>query len=222
MNERDAGQEHEELQTLLGAYALNATDALEARRIERHLETCDDCANEVRMLRETTAELAWLSEPAEAGDLVDRISQRLPARRRRLITRLSAGVAAVAVATAGFLGASLLRAESENARLADVLATATRRVPLGAQKGFAGHGVLHVASGKAALVLDDLPDAGRDRTYQLWAITGSKPRSMTVVGGTGRVVAVFDWKGAGDRFAVTIEPDGGSPVPTSDPVLIGV
>jgi anti-sigma-K factor RskA len=220
MNEREL-REHEELQSLLGAFALNATDALEARRIERHLATCDDCANEVRLLRETTAELAWLSEPADAGDLVERISQRLPARRRHLVSRVSAGIAAVAVAAAGFLGVSLVRERDMNARLEYVLASATRRVPLGPQGGFQGRGVLHIASGKAALVLDHLPDAGRGRTYQLWGIDGAKPASMTVVDGTGRVVRLFDWTGTAEQFAITIEPAGGSPVPTTDPVLLG-
>jgi anti-sigma-K factor RskA len=214
-------REHQDLQSLLGAYVLNATDALEGRRIERHLETCDDCANEVRMLRDTTAELAWLSEPAETGDLVDRISQRLPARRRRFVTRVSAVVAAVAVVLAGFLGVSLMRAQDENDRLGRVLASATRRVELGPQKGFTGRGVLHIAGDDAALVLDDVPDAGRDRVYQLWAIAGAAPRSMAVLDGTGRIVRLFDWRGNADRFAVTIEPMGGSPVPTSDPVLAG-
>ena len=214
-------REHNELRSLLGAYALNATEAVEARRIERHLQNCDDCANEVRALRDTAAELSWLSEPEDAGDLVDRIAQRLPARRRRVVTRISAAVAAVAVIAAGLLGAGLVRERRENASLEDVLAAATDRITLGPQGGFGGHGVLHLAPGKAALVLDDLPGAGRDRVYQLWAIEGSKPSSMTVVDGTGRVVRLFDWTGSADRFAVTIEPSGGSPVPTTAPVLAG-
>jgi anti-sigma-K factor RskA len=214
-------REHGELQSLLGAYALNATDAIEARRVERHLETCDDCTNEVRALRDTAAELAWLSEPADAGDLVDRISSKLPPRRRRVVTRVSAAVAAVAVAAAGFLGVSLIRERGENAKLEGVLAAATDRIVLGPQGGFVGRGVLHLADGRAAVILDDLPDAGSDRVYQLWAIDGSTPRSMTVLDGEGRVVRSFDWKGTGDRFAITIEPSGGSPVPTTDPVLAG-
>lgn len=217
MNER----EHGALRALLGAHALDATDDVEAQRIERHLETCDECTNEVRALRDTAAELAWLSEPADTGDLVDRISSTLPAQRRRIVTRISAAIAAVAVVVAGFLGVSLLGERAENAKLADVLAAATERVNLGPQGRFTGRGVLHIADGEAALVLDALPDAGRDRVYQLWAITGSKPRSMTVLSGAGRVVRLFDWSGSGERFAVTIEPGGGSPVPTTDPVLAG-
>ena len=217
MNER----EHRELQSLLGAYALHATDAVEARRVERHLQSCDDCANEVRALRDTAAELAWLSEPADAGDLVDRIAERLPARRGRIVTRISAAVAAAAVIAAGLLGAGLLRERTQNASLEDVLAAATQRVTLGPTGGFDGHGVLYIADGTAALVLDDLPDAGPDRVYQLWSIADSSPRSMTIVRGTGRVVRLFDWTGDDGRFAVTIEPAGGSTAPTSDPVLAG-
>ncbi len=214
--------QHEEIRESLGAFALNATETLEHRRIEGHLEECDDCANEVRLLREASAELAWLSEPADAGDLAQRLLTSLPSRRRSMTVRAMAGVAAVAVVVSGALGASLLHQRSINAELTEVLAAASRRVSLEPQGGFVGHGVLHVASGKAALVLDELPDAGRGRTYQLWALTGATPSSMAVVGGTGRIVHLFDWKGSGDRFAVTIEPDGGSPVPTSDPVLLGV
>jgi anti-sigma-K factor RskA len=216
--------QHEELQSLLGAYALNATDALEARRLERHLGTCAECAEEVRLLRGSASALALLSDTVietEVDDLVDEISRKLPFRRPRLVARISAGIAAVALVAAGYLGATVIDERRENDRLANVLASTSRRVPLGAQGGFQGRGVLHIASGTSALVLEDLPEAGRNRTYQLWAIAGAKPRSMTVIAGTGRVVHLFDWKGVGDRFAVTIEPAGGSPVPTTDPVLVG-
>jgi anti-sigma factor RsiW len=213
---------HEKIQEALGAYALNATDDVERRQIERHLSECDDCANEVRMLKEAASELAWLVPAEEAGDLPERISKSLPLRGGRRTTPILAAIAAAAVAVAGFLGAGFVRERSVNAELADILAASSRRVPLSPQGGFPARGVLYVASGKAALVLEELPDAGKDRTYQLWAVTGAEPHSMTVVDGTGRVVLLFDWEGRrADRFAVTIEPQGGSPVPTTDPVLVG-
>lgn len=215
MNER----EHEELRTLVGAYALNATDALERRRIERHLPTCDDCANEVRMLRETAAELAWLPPPEEAGTVVENIERRIPTRRRPLATRLSFAAAAVAVVIAGVFGGLLVNERNENARFADVLASAVDQAKLGPQGGFEGRGVLHISKGQAALILDDLPPPGRDRAYQLWAIKGNMPVSLAVIEASGRVVQLLDYEGAADRFALTIEPAGGSPVPTSDPVL---
>lgn len=218
MNEK----EHEELRTLVGAYALNATDALERRRIERHLPTCDDCTNEVRMLRETAAELSWLPRPEEAGTVVEDIERRIPSRRRPVASRLSLAVAAVAVVAAGVFGGLFVNQRNENARFADVLASAVDQARLRPQGGFEGRGVLHVAKGQAALILEDLPPAGRDRAYQLWAIKGDKPRSLAVIDATGRVVQLLDYEGAADRFALTIEPAGGSPVPTSDPVLASV
>ena len=218
---RGADDEHEELQSLLGAFALNATSAIEARRVERHLEKCDDCANEVRLLKEAAAELAWLSNPEDTADLEHRITTNLPARRRTMTVRFLAGAAAVAVVISGVLGASLIRERSLKSDLEEVLTTATRQVSLDPQGGFQGRGVLHVGRGKAALVLDDVPAAGKGRIYQLWALAGAKPRSATVVEGNGRVVHLFDWTGTADRFAITIEPEGGSPVPTSDPVLVG-
>ena len=213
--------QHEAIQELLGAYALDALDPVEHRRVERHIAGCDDCANEVRLLTEAASELAWLAHTEEPGDLAQRIARSLPARRRTITIRILTVVAAVAVAIAGVLGGSLIYQRSVNSEYSDILAEASRRVTLDAQGGFRGRGVLYVASGKAALVLDDVPDAGKGRTYQLWGLTGAKPRSMTVVDGTGRVVHLFDWDGRADRFAITIEPDGGSPVPTTDPVLLG-
>jgi anti-sigma-K factor RskA len=217
MNERD----HEELRSLLGAFALNATSAPEARRVERHIESCDECAHEVGLLRDSASALAWLPEPADTDELVDRISRSLPARPRRIFTRVVTGIAAAAIAAAGFLGVRLSHERAVNAQLADVLAEASRRVSLAPRGGFQGRGVLHLAAGRAALVLEELPDPGRGRTYQLWAIAGARPRSMVVVDGSGRVVRLFEWRGLGDSFALTIEPSGGSPVPTSDPVLLG-
>jgi anti-sigma-K factor RskA len=213
--------EHRELQSLLGAYALNATSDVEARRVERHLDRCDECATEIKLLRASAAELAWLAEPEDADVLVERITQNLPRRPRRIVTRVAVGVAAISIAAAGLLGAMLVNERSENSKIADVLAAATREVRLTPQAGFDGRGVLHIARDRAVLVLDELPDAGRDRSYQLWGIDAGQPRSLTVLTGEGRVVHLFDVDRVAQRYAVTIEPAGGSPVPTSDPVLLG-
>ena len=44
--------DHDAIRDLLGAYALDATDADETARIEAHLHTCDDCRAEVDRLHE--------------------------------------------------------------------------------------------------------------------------------------------------------------------------
>jgi anti-sigma-K factor RskA len=214
-------REHHELKGLLGAYALNAMSALERRRVEKHLKTCAECAHEASLLGEVAAELSWLPGREESGGLVDEIVAALPPRPRRAWTRTAAALAAVSVAAAGFLGVALVRERSRNDDVSAVLAGAHSTVRLAPQGGFEGGGTLYVSDGGAVVVLEGVPTAGSGRTYQLWAIAGSKPASMGVVDGGGRIVRMLDWRGRADSFAVTIEPAGGSPVPTSDPVLVG-
>jgi anti-sigma-K factor RskA len=216
MNER----EHTELQELLGAFVLNAVDPLEHRRIERHIASCEECAREVRLLGVPAAELSVLPMPADADDLVEKIASSLPWRPRKALTRLSAAIAAVAVVVAGYLGVTLRNQNAREEQITTVIAGADRTVKLDAAEGFGGRGHLYLAGDDAVLALDNVPDAGRDRAYQLWALTGNQPRSMAVLDGEGRIVHLFEWQGDATGFAVTIEPAGGSPVPTSDPVLV--
>ena len=54
--------------TLAGAYAMDAISAKERDRFERHLARCEECAQEIASLRETTALLgAAAAEPLPAG-----------------------------------------------------------------------------------------------------------------------------------------------------------
>jgi anti-sigma-K factor RskA len=216
-----SAQEHRDVQGLLGAYALNAVDEVEQRKIERHLEGCDDCAREVAMLSDAASSLASLVPVEDPGDVVSRITRALPARPRLVPLRLAAGIAAIAVAVVGTIGTVFVQQRADDRATAEVLASAKERIELAAQGGFDGEATLHLASGQAVLVMRDVPDPGQARAYQLWAIDAGKPASMAVIDGDGSVVERFDWDGEGQTFAVTIEPDGGSPVPTSDPVLVG-
>ena len=214
--------EHEELRGTLAAFVLHAVPDAEMKRLEQHVAACDECSHEVGLLRAAAAELAWLPSPEDPGELVERISSALPRRPRRLVTRVAVAVAAVSVALAGFLGAALLKERGRSGDLVRIVAAADKRVRLVPRGGFAGEGSVYVAdNGRAALVVSRMPDPGRGRAYQLWAIRGSKPLSVVVVAGKGRIERTFGWRGAADAFAVTIEPAGGSPVPTSDPVLQG-
>jgi anti-sigma-K factor RskA len=43
--------------TLAGAYAMDAISAADRARFERHLDGCEECAQEVASLREATARL---------------------------------------------------------------------------------------------------------------------------------------------------------------------
>ena len=64
-----------------------------------------------------------------------------------------------------------------------------------------------------------LDAAPGDETYQLWAINGTEPASAGVFrpGGDGTVESSVTAPGVPpDAWAVTVEPDGGSPAPTGD------
>lgn len=59
--------DHEELQGLLGAYALDAVEPDEAEALERHLTTCPRCRNELADHREVAALLGYAGVPAPSG-----------------------------------------------------------------------------------------------------------------------------------------------------------
>ena len=72
-----------DLHTLAGPYALNALPPGDRARFERHLAACDACAQEVRGLQETAAQLAEAAAVPPPGRLRDRVLAEA-ARTRQL------------------------------------------------------------------------------------------------------------------------------------------
>ncbi|WP_146083729.1 anti-sigma factor domain-containing protein [Rathayibacter sp. AY1C6] len=75
--------------------------------------------------------------------------------------------------------------------------------------------------GRSALVVDDLAPLPEDKTYELWYIGSSGPVAAgTFDGGEGSTVAPLEGSlTEGGVVAVTVEDAGGSPTPTTDPIL---
>jgi anti-sigma-K factor RskA len=76
--------------------------------------------------------------------------------------------------------------------------------------------------GLSAIIVDDLPALGDDQDYQLWYIGegGPVPAGTFDSTGSGTVFRVLDGTmSAGDAVGVTVEPRGGSDLPTSDPIV---
>lgn len=74
---------------------------------------------------------------------------------------------------------------------------------------------------------DGLPMLPAGKTYQLWVIVNDKPVSVGVFAPdtTGRVNAVMDTPSIPampGAVAVTLEPEGGLPQPSSAPILVGL
>ena len=76
---------------------------------------------------------------------------------------------------------------------------------------------------RAVLVAEDMPPVPEGRTYQIWVIKGDTPQPSGLFEPRGDSIAAVvenPVKGA-DAVAVTVEPEGGSKKPTSDPMLVG-
>jgi anti-sigma-K factor RskA len=138
---------HEELEELLGAYALDAVSGDERGQIERYLERSPRARAEVAELRETAALLAHAGGDAPEG-LWDRIEQSLGAEAPRLrppstpgVTplgragrrgRVSAAAAVAAVAAAVTIVALSVQVVRQDDRLDELTADAGSDGVLGA------------------------------------------------------------------------------------------
>ncbi|HEU4492577.1 MAG TPA: anti-sigma factor [Rubrobacteraceae bacterium] len=74
---------------------------------------------------------------------------------------------------------------------------------------------------RAVLMAEDMPRVPEDSTYQIWVIEGDVPKPGGLFEPRREQVAavVEEPLQEGDVIAVTIEPDGGSPEPTTEPMM---
>lgn len=166
--------------------------------------------------------------PAEPGGTADELSAAR-VRRARRATRWLAGAAAVLLVLAGGaawravsldrqLGSATTAAAQVSAVLTAPDAT-TRTGPV--STGGRAAVVVSDSLGQAVLVTDGLPPAPAGRTYQVWylGVDGSATSAGFVPDATtGAVLLSGDPRSAGG-VGVTVEPAGGSPQPTTTPVL---
>lgn len=153
-------------------------------------------------------------------------ASRSRAGRRYLIVVTS--VAAAAAAAASVLGVNLAQTSDQNSRLQAQIGTSGSSVVAALETP--GHTLLNLRganhrqlaqfvllpSGRGYLVSSSLPKLTADHTYQLWGIMGGQAISLGLLGPapdqaaftvSGSVVPI--------RLGVTVEPLGGSVVPTS-------
>jgi anti-sigma-K factor RskA len=235
-------KDHESLRELSGAYALGLLTLAERREFEAHLDTCAECAQELRELAVVTESLGRMVEPREP-----------PARLRAQVLRAagvapSAGARGVLAAAApawlllaasiGLIAvggyAAILRGrvsqtEATARHTERILAAAdVKRVDLAGQDAAPGasgrafwsrsNGVMFTAAG--------LPALPKGKVYQLWVVTKTAPLSAGLLtpDGSGHVTAVADMPPGVEpvAVAVTIEPEGGVPSPTGARYLVGL
>jgi anti-sigma-K factor RskA len=218
----------EPIHDLTAAYALDALDPHEEERYEEHLATCERCREELAELRDPVAMLAYgIESPAPPPELRTRIldaaraerSNVVPIRRRWPVALGAVAAVAATVAIAlGLWGSSvsdqLDRERSISAILADPDAKA---IPL---KGANGR-VVVTDTGEAALVVSGLATAPEGKTYELWVAQNGKmlPAGVFDARHERDVVRLTRPVPPGSGVAVTVEDDGGTDAPTSDPII---
>ncbi|MEU9355927.1 anti-sigma factor [Streptomyces griseoloalbus] len=170
---------------------------------------------------------------ARAPRLPARVRGVAPARRTRDRRRTPLFVPfATATAAAALVVASLfavqadrtqdrLTAERDRSReIAHVLAAPDARASSGRDARGRTIGVIASASTRSAVVtLGGYEDPPNGRVRQLWLMgQGARPRSLGLLeGDTPLVASGLDT--AATSLAVTVEPDGGSPRPTTRPIM---
>lgn len=222
----------DDLHALAAAYALDALDPLERRRFEAHYPDCPSCRDEVAGFRETASRLPATTPAPLPADLKDKVmsevsaTRQLPPRVAPTSTRsrpalISLAAAVVVVALVGVaIAVGRSNGPDTAQELAEVLAAPDAvTVELDGDTGATLRVVYSETQERAVVVGSALDAAPGDDTYQLWAINGTEPASAGVFrpGGDGTVESSVTAPGVPpDAWAVTVEPDGGSPAPTGD------
>jgi anti-sigma-K factor RskA len=172
--------------------------------------------------------------PVGVADAPDELSARRDPSSRRgagWVTNLAVAAAAVlVVAVAGLsvtianLNDRVAQVETASSQITDVLAAAdATMVSVEGPEGGVGRVVASPTRGEAVFLADDMEPAPHEHTYELWLIdeNGASPAGLFDTDARGRATRVM----TGDiasvvAIGVTVEPVGGSPEPTSDPVMV--
>lgn len=71
------------------------------------------------------------------------------------------------------------------------------------------------------VLMSGLPALPAGKTYQMWLISGTLPTSVGLMPpGARSGSAVLNAVGSADTFGVTVEPESGSPAPTTTPITV--
>lgn len=233
-----------DIHALSGAYAVDALDADERAEFERHLAGCAACQAEVDGLRQAAATLSELNTtrpPAALREkvladiktvrplppVVARIDGRRAARRSPGVRRRWAALAAAAAAVVALGGVVWHPWTSPSAPQQSTVAQVrhaadVQRFTAAGPDGATVTVYRSAKLAKAVVVAHGLGVAPDGKVYQLWLqdpAGAMHPAGFLPAGDTTSATlkgAISTAKGAG----ITVEPAGGSPVPTSNPVAL--
>ncbi|MFD4352423.1 anti-sigma factor domain-containing protein [Nocardia sp. NPDC058519] len=223
-------------------YALDAMDPEQRHALDEWLLAAGpDRAAEfhaaVRRIQETIAALTVFDSVPPPARLESALmlaldqhdSRRHPLARRGGLGRswhvrwLTVAAAAIVAVGAGVGIAAVIERADEGSKAVTAQQVIDRPDSRESSVGVPGGGSMTVSQSKelgaAAVSFSDMPTLPADRTYQLWLVPpAGTPKSVSVMDGSASVVTAVD---AADTLAVTVEPAGGSPGPTT-PVIVSM
>lgn len=234
---------HEDIEALLGVYALHSVDEAERRLVHDHLDDCLRCAQEVLGYQEVAALLGQSGGDAPTG-LWERIAGELEEappplrlgvmpmaaaaerRERRGSSRVALAAMGIAAAVViGFMGSVVVQQDAriqglESAR-PDVPITATSVAALSSADETMTVDAVLLSNGTGYLLAEDLPVLTQQETYQLWGVTDAGVISLGLLGADPAQGMAFQ---AGDQvtgLAITQEKAGGVAKSANSAVVSG-
>jgi anti-sigma-K factor RskA len=244
------GMDQERFEDLKDAYVLGALPEEERLEFERYLAAHPDLQAEMEELSTVAGLLAFsVREQEPSPDLRRRIMDTVEAeavqprtsQRRSWLSRLWEAVgprdlalAAAAVLAIGLFSWSMLlqgevrdlqgRVQSLQSQPQDQ-SQGPQMIALGGtgtEQGVRAE-LITLEGDRAVLVAENMPPAPEGKTYQIWVIKGDTPQPSGLFEPRGDSIAAVvenPVEGA-DAVAVTVEPEGGSRKPTTEPMLVG-
>lgn len=140
----------------------------------------------------------------------------------------AAGIAAIAAVALGVqlaeLNQELDQVVASQSQIAELLAAPdVQTVEVTADDGSQVRLLASASLNHAILVAHGMDRAPHAHVYEAWVIDDDGPRSVGLFDADddGRVALLFEGDlGQAQAVGVTIEPDGGSPEPTTDPIMV--
>jgi anti-sigma-K factor RskA len=218
-----------DLDELLGAYALDAVDADERRRVDDYLEVSPRAAAEVQAHREVATMLAFTGMDAPDdlwGRISDEIGEEAPPvgvelakvmsfddhPRRRAISRVAPwAVSVAAAAVVAFVAVGLAdRADAPNDPLASAVEVAqadrdSLTTTLVAEGSESSADAVIDQDGHGYVLARDLPTLPEGQTYQLWGVVENGDVISLGIFGPNPEIETFTVEGAVTALAITIE-----------------
>jgi anti-sigma-K factor RskA len=231
---------HKRFDEVKDAYVLGALPEQERRELEEYLAAHPERQAEIDELGNVASLLA-LSPPEQEPSPELRRSimavveaQRPPARTRswlagvrELLSVRNLALGAAALLVIGLFSWNMLlqgQVKDLQGQVASLQDSQQSRMVALAGTGAAQRAeaeVILLKDHKAVLMAEDMPRVPENKTYQIWVIEDDVPQPSGLFEADGDTVAAVVEKplDEDDVIAITIEPNGGSQQPTTDPML---